>query len=95
MNKNELIRAIAEKSDFTLKDTEVLLSTFVEVVEETVANGEKVKIVGFGTFEPRERAGREGRNPKTQEVIQIPPTVTPAFSVGKEFKNLVKEKLSK
>ena len=95
MNKNELIRAIAEKSDFTLKDTEVLLSTFVEVVEETVANGEKVKIVGFGTFETRERAAREGRNPRTKEVIKIPPTVTPVFKAGKEFKSLVKEKLSK
>ena len=95
MNKNELIRAIAEKSDFTLKDTEVLLNTYVEVVEETVAKGEKVKIIGFGVFEPRERAGREGRKPKTQEVIQIPPTVTPVFKAGKEFKSLVKEKLSK
>ena len=89
MNKKELIEAIAERTEFTKKDTEAFLQAFVDVIEDAVAEGKKVQLVGFGSFEPRERAEREGRNPKTREVIKIPSSTVPVFKAGKEFKEKV------
>lgn len=86
MNKIELITAMAEKSGLTKKDSEIALKAFIESVEETLASGDKVQLVGFGTFETRERAAREGRNPRTKEVIQIPATTVPVFKAGSAFK---------
>lgn len=89
MNKKELIESIAKETKGTQKDTEAFVKAFQKIIENTVANGEKVSLVGFGTFEPRERAEREGRNPKTGESIHIEAKVAPAFKAGKEFKEKV------
>lgn len=89
MNKAELITSMAEKSQLTKKDTEVALKAFIDTVQEALEKGEKVQLVGFGTFETRERAAREGRNPRTKETIQIPASVVPVFKAGKEFKEKV------
>lgn len=89
MNKTELINSMAEKSKLTKKDAEAALKAFTETVIEAVACGEKVQLVGFGTFESRERAAREGRNPRTKETIQIPACTVPVFKAGKEFKETV------
>ena len=89
MNKAELITKMAEKSQLTKKDAETALKAFVESVQEALENGEKVQLVGFGTFETRERAAREGRNPRTKEVISIPASVVQVFKAGKEFKEKV------
>ncbi len=89
MNKAELITSMAEKSKLTKKDAELALKALIESVEESLEKGEKVQLVGFGTFETRERAAREGRNPRTKEVIQIPATTVPVFKAGKEFKDKV------
>ena len=86
MNKIELITAMAEKSGLTKKDSENALKAFIESVEEALASGDKVQLIGFGTFETRERAAREGRNPRTKEVIQIPATTVPVFKAGSAFK---------
>jgi len=92
MNKSELIDAIATKANATKKDADLVLSAFLDVVSEAVAAGGKVTLVGFGTFEARERKEREGRNPSTGGAIKIPATRVPAFSAGKSFKDSVKEK---
>jgi len=89
VNKSELITSMAEKSKLTKKDAEVALKAFIESVEEALEKGEKVQLVGFGTFETRERAARVGRNPKTKEEIQIPESTVPVFKAGKEFKDKV------
>ncbi len=89
MNKAELITSMAEKSKLTKKDAELALKALIESVEETLEKGEKVQLVGFGTFETRQRAAREGRNPRTKEVIKIPATTVPVFKAGKEFKDKV------
>lgn len=89
MNKSELITSMAEKSKLTKKDAEIALKAFIESVEEALEKGEKVQLVGFGTFETRERAARVGRNPKTKEEIQIPESTVPVFKAGKEFKDKV------
>jgi DNA-binding protein HU-beta len=89
VNKAELITSMAEKSKLTKKDAELALKALIESVEETLEKGEKVQLVGFGTFEVRERAAREGRNPRTKEVIKIPATTVPVFKAGKEFKDKV------
>ena len=89
MNKSELISKIAEKSNLTKKDAEVALKAFIESVEEALENKEKVQLVGFGTFETKERAARTGRNPRTKEEIQIPASTVPVFKAGKEFKEKV------
>ncbi|AWK50377.1 DNA-binding protein [Clostridium beijerinckii] len=92
MNKAELITSMAEKSKLTKKDAELALKALIESVEESLEKGEKVQLVGFGTFETRERAAREGRNPRTKEVINIPATTVPVFKAGKEFKDKVNKK---
>lgn len=89
MNKLELVTNMAEKAGLTKKETEVALKAFIETVEEALSNGEKVQLVGFGTFETRERAARKGRNPRTKEEIDIPASKAPVFKAGKEFKDIV------
>lgn len=89
MNKAELVDAIAAKADLTKKDADAVLTAAVEAIMEAVSAGEKVTLVGFGTFEPRSRQAREGRNPSTGKPITIPATTVPAFSAGKLFKDKV------
>ncbi|HEY9906056.1 MAG TPA: HU family DNA-binding protein [Thermosynechococcaceae cyanobacterium] len=89
MNKGELIDQIAEKANVTKKDADVILSALLDVILESVAAGDKVTLVGFGTFEARERQAREGRNPSTGKPIKIPATRVPAFSAGKVFREKV------
>lgn len=89
MIKSELIKRIAEKSSLTKEDSEAVLKGMIESIEETVAKGEKVQLVGFGSFEPRARAARMGRNPRTKEEISIAATTVPVFKAGKKFKNLI------
>jgi DNA-binding protein HU-beta len=89
MNREELLTAMAEESGLTKKDAAKALDSFVEVIERTVTNGEKVSLVGFGTFELRERKARTGRNPRTSEEIEIPASMAPAFKAGKTFKEKV------
>jgi DNA-binding protein HU-beta len=89
MNKGELVEAIASKADVTKKDADAILTAVLDTILETVASGEKVSLVGFGTFEVRDRQAREGRNPATGATIQIPATRVPAFSAGKQFKESV------
>jgi DNA-binding protein HU-beta len=91
MNKEELVRTIAIKTAISQKEASEILSAMIEAIVEAVASGEKVVIVGFGTFEPRERKERQGRNPQTGEPILIPATRVPAFSAGKLFKDKVAE----
>lgn len=89
MNKGELIDAVAEKAAVTKKDADAVLSAALDVILNAVSSGDKVTLVGFGTFERRERQAREGRNPATGQPIQIPATKVPAFSPGKLFKEKV------
>ncbi|MBM7835755.1 HU family DNA-binding protein [Clostridium sardiniense] len=89
MNKKELIGRMAEKSGSTKKETEVALKAFVESVEEALENGERVQLVGFGTFETRERAAREGHNPLTGEKMHIEAKKAPAFKASKTLKEKV------
>ena len=90
MNKVELVTKMAEKSNLTKKEAALALDAFIESVEEALENREKVQLVGFGTFETRERAAREGRNPRTKEAITIPASTVLVFKAGKEFKDRVK-----
>lgn len=89
MNKSDLVASMAEKSDLSKKDAEKALNAFMESVEESLAKGDKVTLVGFGSFEVRERAARKGRNPQTKEEITIPATKAPIFKVGKALKDQV------
>lgn len=90
MNKAELVASMAEKSNLTKKDAESALNAFMKTVEEALAKGEKVQLVGFGTFEVRERKAREGRNPRNpEEVINIPASTAPVFKAGKALKESV------
>ena len=92
MNKSELIAAIATKTGETKKDAEATLNAFVNVVSETLAKGDKVQLVGFGSFEVRKKAARKGRNPQTKEEIKIPASKAPVFKAGKALKDLVNKK---
>ena len=89
MNKTELIAAIAEQAELSKKDTEKALKALVDIVGEELKKGEKVQLVGFGTFEVRQRAARKGRNPRTKEEIKIPACKAPAFKAGKALKEAV------
>ena len=90
MNKAELVTSIAEESNLTKKDAESALNAFMSVVKDTLAKGEKVQLVGFGTFEVRDRKAREGRNPRNpEEVIHIPASKAPVFKAGKGLKEAV------
>lgn len=92
MNKGELVDKIAEKASVTKKEADLVLSAALDAIMEAVSSNDKVTLVGFGSFEPRERKAREGRNPKTGEAMTIPATVVPAFSAGKLFKEKVAAK---
>ncbi|MDD4665751.1 MAG: HU family DNA-binding protein [Clostridia bacterium] len=89
MNKTELVSAVAEKAGITKKDAEKALSAVLGSIEEALASGDRVQLVGFGTFEVRPRAARTGRNPLSGAVIQIPATKVPAFKAGKALKEAV------
>ena len=92
MNKSELIAAIAAKTGETKKDAEATLNAFVEVITNALVEGDKVQLVGFGSFEVRKRAARKGRNPQTKEEIKIPASKAPVFKAGKALKDLVNNK---
>jgi DNA-binding protein HU-beta len=87
MNKTEFIAAVAEKAEISKKDSEKALKAFVDVVAEQLKAGDKVQLVGFGTFEVSERAAREGRNPRTGETMTIAASKTPKFKPGKALKD--------
>ncbi|MEO1208598.1 MAG: HU family DNA-binding protein [Cyanobacteria bacterium J06638_20] len=89
MNKAELVEKVAEKTGITKKQADAVLSAATEAIADAVSEGDKVTLVGFGSFERRDRKEREGRNPKTGETMVIPATKVPAFSAGKQFKQLV------
>lgn len=89
MNKTELITAVAENAELSKKDAEKALKAFVEVVTEELKKGEKIQLVGFGTFEVSERAAREGRNPQTGKTMSIAACKVPKFKVGKALKDAV------
>ncbi|MFA9466914.1 DNA-binding protein HU-beta [Lachnotalea glycerini] len=89
MNKAELVAAIAEKTELSKKDSEKALKAFVDVVTEELTKGEKIQLVGFGTFEVAERAAREGRNPQTGEVMKIDASKAPKFKAGKALKDII------
>lgn len=89
MNKTELVAAVAEKTLLSKKDSELALNAILETITEELSNDEKVVLIGFGTFEVRERAARVGRNPATGEEIKIAASKTPAFKAGKKFKDAV------
>ena len=89
MNKTELIAAVAVKAELSKKDAEKALKAFTDVVAEELTKGEKIQLVGFGTFEVSERAAREGRNPKTGEKMPIAASKTPKFKAGKALKDQI------
>lgn len=89
MNKQELISAMAENTKLSKKDAEAALVAFIDAVETALKNGEKVQLVGFGSFEVRERAARTGRNPQTGEEMQIAAAKVPSFKAGAALKNLI------
>ncbi len=92
MNKTELIDSIANKAGLSKKDAEAALKATIESIESALAAGDKVTLVGFGTFDVKERAAREGRNPATGETIKIKASKVPAFKAGKELKDKVNTK---
>ena len=89
MNKTEFIAAVAEKAEISKKDSEKALKAFVDVVAEQLKAGDKVQLVGFGTFEASERAAREGRNPQTGETMTIAACKAPKFKAGKALKDAI------
>ena len=89
MNKVELIAQIAEKSGLSKKDAEKALAAVIDTITEAVSNGDKVQLVGFGSFEVKQREARVGRNPKTKEALEIPATRVPVFKAGRALKDSV------
>lgn len=89
MNKGELVDKVAQKASVTKKQADAVISATFEAIMEAVSGDDKVTLVGFGSFDSRERKAREGRNPKTGEKMEIPATKVPAFSAGKLFKDKV------
>ena len=89
MTKTELINVVAEKTGFSKKDSDKAVAAVIDAISETLAGGDKVQLVGFGTFEVRERGERTGRNPRTKEAIVIPASKQPVFKAGKSFKDVV------
>ena len=94
MNKEELVQQISKKAKVTQKEASEVLGALIDTIQKTVAKGKKVTLVGFGTFEPRKRAARNGRNPQTNKEIKIPAKTVPVFSAGKNFKTIVNGKQS-
>ena len=89
MNKNELIAAVAERANMTKKESEIAVSAMIEAITDALCDGDKVQLVGFGSFEVKKREARVGRNPKTKEAIEIPATKVPVFKAGKLLKDSV------
>jgi len=89
MNKTELVAAVAEKTGLSKKDSEKALNAAIDTITEALAQGDKVQLVGFGSFETKARAARIGRNPRTKEEIEIPASRTPLFKAGKALKDVV------
>ncbi|HEY8348446.1 MAG TPA: HU family DNA-binding protein [Clostridiales bacterium] len=92
MNKTDLINSIASKSGLNKKNSEAALNAFISSVEEALVKGDKVVLVGFGTFDVKQRAARKGRNPQTKKEIQIPASKAPVFKAGKVLKEKVNKK---
>lgn len=92
MNKAELVDVVAKDAGTTKKDAEQVINAMMDAIVKRVASGERVTLVGFGTFEARQRKARTGRNPKTNEPLQIPAKRVPGFRVGKEFSEAVNKK---
>ena len=90
MNKSELIAAIAAQAEISKKDAEGALNATIDAIKDALKKGDKVKLVGFGSFEVRERAERKGRNPQTKKEIVIPATKVPVFKAGKALKDEIK-----
>lgn len=89
MNKAELISAVAERAGLSKKDSEKAVNAALDAITETLAAGDKVQLVGFGSFEVRERSARVGHNPRTNEAMELPASRVPAFKVGKALKDAV------
>ena len=89
MNKKELINAIAEQAELSKKDAAKAVEAFVEVVTNSLKEDDKVQLIGFGTFEVKERAARTGRNPQTKQPIEIPASKAPSFKAGKPLKEAI------
>ncbi|HEX2927683.1 MAG TPA: HU family DNA-binding protein [Ruminiclostridium sp.] len=89
MNKAELIDKMAEKSGLSKKDSDKALNAMLESVEEALTGGDKVQLIGFGSFEVKQRAARKGRNPQTMEEISIPESKAPVFKAGKDLKEMI------
>ena len=89
-NKTELVSVVSEKTEFSKKESAQIVDALFASIEEALAKGEKVQLIGFGTFEVRERAARKGRNPQTGAEIEIPASKVPAFKPGKALKDAVK-----
>ena len=92
MNKEELVQEISKKAKVTQKEAGEVLNALVDTIQKTVSKGKKVTLVGFGTFESRKRAARNGRNPQTGKEISIPAKTVPVFSAGTRFKTVVNGK---
>ena len=92
MNKLDLVAKIAEDAELSKKSAEAALNAFINAVETALKKGDKVQLVGFGSFEVRKRAARKGRNPQTKEEIKIPASKAPVFKAGKPLKDLVNKK---
>ena len=90
MNKTELVNAVALKSELTKKDADKAVAAVFDAIKEAVAAGDKVQLIGFGTFEAKERAARECRNPRTGETIKVDASKIPSFKAGQGFKDAVK-----
>ena len=90
MNKTELVKAVAERAELTQKDAAKVLDALFDTITQTLAKEEKIQLIGFGTFEVRDRSARKGRNPQTGEEIEIAASKVPAFKPGKELKEAVK-----
>lgn len=90
MNKMDLIAKVADKANLKKKDAEAAVNSVFSIIEEALADGEKVQIIGFGTFETRTRSARSGRNPQTGEAISIPASTVPAFKPGNKLKDVTR-----
>ena len=91
MNRSELVTAVAEKTGITKKDIDTVVAATIETITEALKQGDKVALMGFGTFEVRERPERQGRNPATNEAVTIPASKAPAFKAGKALKDTVNQ----
>ncbi|MCL6626614.1 HU family DNA-binding protein [Alicyclobacillus kakegawensis] len=90
LNKMELINKVAERAELKKKDAEAAVNAVFDIIAEALKDGDKVQVIGFGTFETRERSARSGRNPQTGETISIPASVVPAFKPGNRLKEVIR-----